>query len=81
MMDTFRSRVLKTIEDHWPVHITEIAKELDMNPTKNSSITKIRYHINKLEREGKVHRKKIGQAVVVWPQEIEKLRFVHELLK
>ena len=75
-----RERVLDRIEHNWPTHIKEIVKDLGYE-VNNLNIKKVAYHVKKLEKEEKVRVKRIGQALVVWPYDIEKLRIIHELLK
>jgi len=76
----FRTTVLKAIEDDWPIHTRELASKLGLEPN-NSSIKKISYHVQKLEKAGKVRTKRIGLALTAWPMEMEKLRVIHEMLR
>ena len=80
MSADFRSSVLKAIEDDWPIHTKELASKLGLEPN-NSSIKKISYHVQRLEKEGKVRTKRIGLALTAWPMEMEKLRVIHEMLR
>ena len=75
-----RDDVLEIIDKNWPVHIKEIVHELGFE-MDNSNIKKISYHVNELKKHEKVRVKRIGKALVVWPNEMEKLRIIHELLK
>ena len=79
-----KERIFEVIEKHWPINISGIARELGLNPDgehQKRVVARISYHINKLKQEEKVHTKKIDRAVVIWPHEIEKIRFIHEMLK
>jgi predicted transcriptional regulator len=76
-----RVEIYRIIEKDWPVHETEIAKKLGLKGEQKKVVALINYHVKKLQEEEKVMSKKIGRARVVWPQEIEKLRFIHEMLK
>jgi len=75
------------IENNWPVSVTEIAGHLGifkkgMNEKKRkAAVGKVIYHIKKLKEQEKIRTKKIGQTVIIWPTEIEKLRFVHEMMR
>lgn len=71
------------IENNWPINISGIARKLKIHDEKDArkSIARIKYHITKLEKQEKIYIKKIDRATVIWPQDIEKLRFVHEFLK
>jgi len=82
-----RDKILEVIEKEWPVSITEIAKHLGIykknidERKRKAVIAKVVYHVKKLDKEERVRTKKIGQTIVVWPQDIEKLRVIHEMLK
>ena len=82
-----RAKIMEVIEKEWPVSVTEISKHLGIYKKKmderkrKASVAKVVYHIRKLEKEEKVRTKKIGQTIIIWPQDIEKLRIIHELIK
>jgi len=86
-MKKTRDKVVLIIEDHWPVSVTEIARHLGIfkkgmdEKKRKAAVGKISYHIKKLKNMGKIRTKKIGQTVIVWPHDIEKLRVVHEILR
>lgn len=75
-----QSEIRRLIESNWPMHVKEIVRGLELEVT-NSNIKKVGYHIKKLKENEKVRVKRIGKALVVWPMEMEKLRFIHEMLK
>lgn len=78
---------MTTIEANWPTSITEISRHLGFfkkgmdEKARKSAVAKISYHVKKLEKMEKIRTKKIGQTVIVWPHEIEKLKVVHELIR
>jgi hypothetical protein len=86
-MEKLRNEIMIVIEKNWPVSATEIAEHLGifkrgMNEKKRkAAIGKIIYHVKKLKDEEKIRTKIIGQTVIIWPYEIEKLRFVHEMMR
>ncbi len=80
MSKDFRSSVLKEIEDNWPIHIRELISKLGLEDT-NTSTKRISYHIQQLEKKGKVRTKRIGLALTAWPMEMEKLRVIQEMLR
>jgi DNA-binding Lrp family transcriptional regulator len=86
-MKTLDLEILKIIEENWPISVTEIAKKLGIfkkgmdEKKRKASIGKISYHIKKLKDEEKIMTKKIGQTVIIWPTEIEKLRVLHEMMR
>ncbi len=77
---SLRNKILDLVEKNWPVHVKEIVRELGLE-MNNSNIKKVAYHIKELEKAEKVRVKRIGQALVAWPFEMEKLRVIYELLK
>jgi predicted transcriptional regulator len=86
-MKELRDNIIVIIEKNWPVSVTEIAFHLGlfrkgMNEKKRkAAIGKVIYHIKKLKEINKINTKKIGQTVIIWPTEIEKLRVMNELMK
>jgi predicted transcriptional regulator len=80
MGKNLRAEILNRIERNWPTHVKELIKDMGFE-LDNTNIKKFSYHVHELKRQEKVHIKKIGNALVVWPAEMEKLRFIHELLK
>ncbi len=75
-----RIEILNIIEHNWPTHIKEIVATMNYE-LNNSNIKKVAYHVKQLQREEKIRVKRIGQALVVWPYEIEKLRVLYEMLR
>lgn len=86
-MENLKDNIIVVIENNWPVSVTEIAGHLGifkrgMNEKKRkAAIGKVIYHIKKLKEEEKIRTKKIGQTVIIWPVDIEKLRVLHEIMK
>ena len=82
-----RMAVLKTIQQHWPTHVTEVAEEMGYLAPNSSLgerkavLTHMTYHFNQLARDDRIKVKKIGQAVVAWPHEMEKMRIIHSMLE
>ena len=86
-MEKLRNSIMKIIEDNWPVSATEIARRIGIfkngmdEKKRKASIGKIIYHVKKLEGMEKIRTKRIGQTVIIWPNDIEKLRVLHELIR
>jgi len=86
-MENLKDRIMTIIENNWPVSVTEIAGHLGifkkgMNERKRkAAVGKVIYHIKKLKVEEKIRTKKIGQTVIIWSTEIEKLRVLHEMIR
>ena len=84
MSKDFRTEIYGIIESDWPIHISVIARKLGLpvdGEEKKKIIARINYHVNQLKKEEKILTKKIDRALVIWPYDIEKLRFVHEILR
>lgn len=84
MSKNFRTEIYVIIESDWPIHISGIARKLGLpvdGDEKKKIVARINYHINQLKNEEKILTKKIDRALVIWPNDIEKLRFVHEFMK
>jgi len=86
-MEKLRDRIMVVIEKEWPVSVTEIAKHLGIfkkgmkEKKRKAAVGKISYHVKKLKEGDNIRTKKIGQTVIIWPHDIEKLRVVHEMLR
>ncbi|HDP73495.1 MAG TPA: ArsR family transcriptional regulator [Candidatus Woesearchaeota archaeon] len=74
-----RAEILRIIESKWPTYPTELCRTLELKES-TGNISKMMYHIRKLEDQGSVRIKRIDRAMVVWPVKIEKLRVIHELI-
>lgn len=75
-----RQKILELVEINWPTHVKELVRNLGYE-VDNNNLKKVSYHIKILEKQKIVRVKRIGRALVIWPMEIEKLRFIHELIK
>ena len=86
-MKNLREEIMIIIEEKWPVSATEIAEHLGIfkrgmsEKKRKAAIGKIIYHIKKLKEQEKIDTKKIGQTIIIWPYEINKLRILHEMLR
>lgn len=76
-----RAQIYKIIEEDWPLHETEIAKKLGLKGEQKKVVAAIDYHVKALEKDELIRTKKIGRSRVVWPQEVEKIRFIHEMMR
>lgn len=81
---SIREEIIEIIKNEWPVHATEIAKHLELEilnfEHQKKHVARINYHLKKLEEQGIIQTKKIGQATVCWPVEIEKIRVIQEMI-
>ena len=78
--EKLRTKLMRMIEHNWPTHVKELLRALDYE-VDNSNIKKLAYHVKQLKKEEKIMVKKIGQALVIWPYDMEKLRVMYEMLK
>lgn len=75
-----RKNILELIEHNWPVHIKELVRDLGLE-VNNANIKKISYHIKELEKFEKIRTKRIGKALIAWPNDMERLRIIYELIR
>ena len=86
-MEKLGDKIMIIVEKEWPVSVTEIAERLEIfkrgmdEKKRKASVGKIIYHVKKLKEGEKIDTKKIGQTVIIWPYEINKLRILHEMMK
>jgi predicted transcriptional regulator len=75
-----RRNILELIEHNWPVHVKELVRGLGLE-INNANIKKISYHIKELEKLEKIRTKRIGKALIAWPNDMERLRIIYELIR
>ena len=75
-----RAEIFRIIHKNWPVNASGICRHLGIDDSV-SNISKVIYHLRKLNGAGEVHLKKVDRALVAWPNEIEKLRIIHEMIR
>lgn len=78
--EKLRDKIMKLVERNWPTHIKELVSDLGYE-INNLNIKKVAYHVKQLDAIEKIRTKRIGQALVVWPYDVEKLRVIYEMLK
>lgn len=74
-------RVFKAICSRWPSNPLEVADELGENGKTKTLSAKYLYHFKKLHKLELINMKKIGNTYIAWPMDMEKLRFLHEMLR
>lgn len=75
------SKVFKVIHSRWPINPLEVAEHLNEKGKVKTLSAKYLYHFKKLAKKELIHMKKVGNTYIAWPAEIERLRFIQELLK
>ena len=72
------------VRDHWPISALEIAKHFSENTSsrerRKKHSTNYTYYLKKLVSKRKVLSKRMGNALVVWPLEVESYRAIHKIL-
>ncbi|MFH0969998.1 MAG: hypothetical protein V1776_00880 [Candidatus Diapherotrites archaeon] len=75
-------RILHVVKNRWPTSSLEIAEFLghsfSTREEKRILSSRIVYHIKKLVQKKHLMSKRFGNALVVWPYEVESLRIMHE---
>lgn len=84
-LSSLENRILEYVHAHWPTSSTEVAELLQGAPLvtreeKRLHSSRISYHIQKLVSKQKLISKRMGNALVVWPYEVESLRVMHGLM-
>jgi len=78
-------RVLSIVREHWPISAVEIASHLSEDISsrehKKRHSTNYSYCLKKLVGKRLVLSKRMGNALIVWPVEVEAYRVVHSILK
>jgi predicted transcriptional regulator len=75
------SRVYEAIKANWPTNPLEVAHMLGDNGKEKSLSAKYIYHFRKLKKLGLIMIKKMGNTYVAWPNEIEKLRIIRDMVR
>jgi hypothetical protein len=75
------SRVYQAVLSRWPINPLEVAEALGDEGNPKSLSAKYLYHLKTLNKKKLIVIKKLGNTYVAWPNEIEKLRLIHELIK
>jgi len=79
------AQVLNIVKEHWPISALEIAKHFSENVSsrahRKKHSTNYTYYLKKLVNKRMVLSKRIGNALVVWPLEVEAYRTIHRILK
>ena len=77
--------ILELILESWPTCALEIAQhfneDLSSRDSKKLASTKYSYYLKKLVEKQLVLSKRVGNALIVWPLQAEKLRTIHKILE
>ena len=76
--------VLSLVKENWPISAMEIAEHLNEDFSTKAHCkrhsTNYTYYLKKLVEKRLVLSKRIGNALVVWPVEVEAYRAIHRII-
>ena len=79
------AQILHVVHTRWPTSSLEIAEFLGQSISsrdeKRLVSSRLAYHIKKLVSKRKLMSKRFGNALIVWPYEVETLRVMHEVMR
>lgn len=82
-LSPFELEITQIVHQRWPTSALEIAEFLGHSLTtrehKRTLSSRLSYHLKKLVHKQVLMSKRIGNALMVWPYEVEKFRLMHEL--
>jgi hypothetical protein len=82
-LSSFELEIIQVVHHRWPTSALEIAEFLGHTLTtrehKRTLSSRLTYHLKKLVHKRVLMSKRIGNALMVWPYEVEKFRLMHEL--
>jgi len=77
-------KIFELVLETWPTSALEIAEhfheDLSSRERRKQASTKYAYYLKKLVKKQLVLSKRVGNALVVWPLQAEKLRTIHKIL-
>ena len=78
------SRILGVVHSRWPTSSIEIAEflghEIHSRELKRQHSSRITYYLKKLVKQNRLMSKRVGNALIVWPYEVETFRVMKEIL-
>ncbi len=77
--------VLEIVRSRWPISALEVAENLSEKVSsrkeKKRHSTNYAYYLKKLIAKRLVLSKRVGNALIVWPIEVEAYRTINEILR
>ena len=77
-------KILEIVKDNWPISAIEIAEHFNENLSsrehKKKHSTNYTYYLKKLVGKRLVLSKRVGNALIVWPLEVEAYRAIHKII-
>ncbi len=81
LMTDAETQILHVVHARWPTSSLEIAEFLGQSiasrDEKRLVSSRLAYHIKKLVLKRRLMSKRFGNALIVWPYEVETLRVMH----
>ncbi len=78
-------RVLELVREYWPISALEVAQhfseDVSSRDSKKRHSTNYAYYLKKLIARRLVLSKRVGNALIVWPVEVEAYRTIHGILR
>ncbi|MCH7902705.1 hypothetical protein IIC68_03045 [archaeon] len=76
--------ILEIVKDNWPISALEVAEhfneDLSSREHKKKHSTNYTYYLKKLVDKRLVLSKRVGNALIVWPLEVEAYRAIHKII-
>jgi len=77
-------KVLELVREYWPISALEIAEhfneDISSREHKKRHSTNYSYYLKKLIEKRLVLSKRIGNALIVWPLEVEAYRAIYSII-
>lgn len=84
-LSDFERAIFRFVLESWPVSSLEIAEHFgevcESREERKKLSTRYTYYLKKLVSKQVLVSKRIGNALVVWPLQAEKLRTIHHILR
>lgn len=83
-LSVLESKILAFVSDSWPASALTVAEhfhaDLSSFGARKRASAKFSYYLQKLVDKQLLLSKRIGNALVVWPLQVEKYRAIHQIL-
>jgi hypothetical protein len=84
LLSSLESEILLFVSDSWPSSALEVAEHFHADLSSPEAVkrasAKFSYYLQKLVSKQLLLSKRIGNALVVWPLQVEKYRAIHQIL-
>jgi len=84
-LEGIEKQIYALLKERWPSHALEVAEFLNEDLTtrghRKKASSKYSYYLRKLVKKELVLSKKVGNAHIFWPLEVEKWRTIMDILE